>query len=60
MLETIVQNTRRVGPTNSIAKTYGLAKMAGTVKPTMNLSTSHDVKFHASELNPHDRISNIK
>lgn len=43
-----------------IPKTYGLAKMAGTVNPTTNRNANHDVKFHVSELNTHATISSIR
>ena len=60
MFETIVQNTRRSGPTISIARTYGLAKIAGTVNPTKNLSAIQDLKLHVKALKAHATISRIK
>lgn len=43
-----------------IPRTYGLANIAGTVNPTTNRKTSHDGKFHASELKAQAMISKNK
>lgn len=43
-----------------IPKTYGLAKIAGTVNPTMNRKTIQLGKFHANELRTHATISKNK
>lgn len=41
----------------NLPNTYGLAKMAGTVKPTTMRKIIQDVKFHVIELNAHAIIS---
>lgn len=42
---------------DNIPKTYGLANMAGTVKPTTTRKNNHEKKFHENVLSTQAMIS---